>query len=155
MQSFYRSQRGGEKKNKTDDLDSICQCSPLCWHAFSLATADILHVHALRVCLNRKADKEYLSVSSIWSPRLFESIWVYLAGHTDSSWTIYHCKKLQRLALCQCLVFSSLPPPLSPLLGIDATSKQTSSSHSNRTFLYNLCMGTPHKPFDNHLEYVR
>lgn len=107
---------------------------------------------ALPVCLNKKADKEYLSVSSIWSPRLFESMWVYLAGHADSLWAIYHDKKLQRLAPCQCLPFSSLPPPLSPLLGIDATSKQTSSSHSNGTFLYNPCMGTLLKPLDNPLQ---
>lgn len=160
IQSFYRSQGGGGGvSGRESDLDMwvdiICQCSPLCWHTFSLAIADILRVHTLRVCLNKKADKEYLSVSSIWSPRLFESIWVYLAGHADSLWTIYHRKKLQKLALCQCLVFFSLPPPPSPLLGIDATSKQTSSSHSNGTFLYNFCMGTLHKPLDSHLEHVR
>lgn len=91
-------------------VDTIWQCSPLlpcllsCYSRYPTC--------ARSVCLNKKADKEYSSVSSIWSPRLFETIWVYLAGHADSLWTIYHRKKLQRLALCQCLVFSSLPQPL-------------------------------------------
>lgn len=148
IQSFCRSLSGW--KSAVDIwVDIICQRSPLlAW--LSLAAADLCA--ALPVCLNKKADKEYLSVSSIWSPRLFESIWVYLAGHADSLWAIYHDKKLQRLAPRQCLPFSCFPPPLSPLLGIDATSKQTSSSHSNRTFLYNSCMGTLHKPLDNPLQ---
>ena len=148
----------GKKKKKSDlDIwvDIICLYNPRCWHASSLAIADILRVCTLHACLNKGADKEYLSVSSIWSSRLFESVWVYLAGHADSLWTIYHCKKTPEAGTLpvSCLFFP--PPPLSPLLGIDATSKQTSSSHSNRTFLYNLCMGTLHKPSDNHLEPVR
>lgn len=58
--------RGGGSRIRPGHLGGhYLQCSALCWHAFSLASADILRVHALRVCLNKKADKECLSVSSI------------------------------------------------------------------------------------------
>lgn len=60
--------KGKKKKTKSDMdvwVDIIYQHRALCWHALSLAIADILRVHALHVCLNKKADKEYLSVSSI------------------------------------------------------------------------------------------
>lgn len=60
--------KGKKKKKKSDTdiwVDIIYQYRALCWHALSLAIADILRVHALHVCLNKKADKEYLSVSSI------------------------------------------------------------------------------------------
>lgn len=78
----------------------------------SLAAAHLLRVQALSVCLNKKADKECLSVSSIWSPRLFESIWVYLAGHADSLWAIYHDKKTPEIGT---MPVSSLPfPPPTP-----------------------------------------
>lgn len=111
-------QKSKEKKTKSDMdvwVDIIYQHRALCWHALSLAIADILRVHALHVCLNKKADKEYLSVSSIWSPRLFESIWVYLAGHADSLWTIYHRKKTPEVGTVpvSCLFFPP-PSPLSP-----------------------------------------
>lgn len=58
----------GKKKKKSDlDIwvDIICLYNPRCWHASSLAIADILRVCTLHACLNKGADKEYLSVSSI------------------------------------------------------------------------------------------